>query len=995
MKKPSFIRQYQDALSARYIEIVAETYPEIAALIQTITDKAHAGAQDRLAKAARIEDYIALWDALDRDRQRVLAEQYGKLMHLTRRVRVIGTTEIVWAHNRLGADTAGSIEYVIRHFRAQNVAAAQVQKFIDENALAWFSLTGHPTNPTTVAYTLAETNVARVLTNAQSTADDVKAALRIVRDTPLIGARKTPLQEAEETLNTMDVIFDATLAVRDLFVNALAQHGYDKEPVMIDNAVVQEGVRIRKPLLRPSSWTLGDGDGNDALTADVLEEGITLHRCRIRDRYIPLLLGIVTEAEADIAHELHLLQDVLVHMGHPDEVIPDLRAFVEQIKKLAQRADPALCARLNDFAYLVETFGFGYGTIDIRHNADDIMTAITCLAVANKLIRDDEFSKQSLGQRELVFQQWLADPKIMTAFQNTNLETLCKNADDKDGETAARVFGRLQVIGRHPDMCEKLIIAETTHAAHALAALILLRAAGNVIGTENSRIDLVTLSESVQDLVGIGALLERLLDNDIYRTHVARRGRLMAMIAKSDTTRQDGRGEAEYAQYEAAVDIYRVIDKKRRQYPELMNVLTSIKNGGGHALQRGGGRVTEVPALHGKAAADARTSDIGPSALTIQGQQQGILCCPGKTVIGTLEALSAQNLYSKAGVQGEMPPPESRPDINRPYARLDAWMYARTASLSFDRLAKKTPAIDALLVNAPWLSMKAGNASSRAAKRGEAAIEPGVTLRQARGDNPKALAGRAISGERLTAHSGLPVFTILGMAEAMKAVQDRSPVRLNPDKYGCALHHLYKAYKIHRDGARVTINSAAMTDFDLAWALLAGRHRPDDETVNRLAQSFVVSNDPLKNKADVTLAWLQTYFLETEKLTFEMVTGRVARSSFRIGDGLRILWPDLWAQVMYRNRGAFFARVIEMHLTRQLEMAPDMKIDEPLFRIVQAIYAAADTINAPVGILATRTRLEPARRSLFGAYILRPESYAHASVMKKLKIPPALKGSVR
>jgi len=487
-------------------------------------------------------------------------------------------------------------------------------------------------------------------------------------------------------------------------------------------------------------------------------------------------------------------------------------------------------------------------------------------------------------------------------------------------------------------------------------------------------------------------MMEMLLKNDTFRQHVVSRKQLLVMIAKSDTTRQDGRGEAEYAQYEAAVDVFRVIDLVSQKYPELESVLVSIKNGGGHALQRGGGRVTEIPAVHGRAAADARVTDIGPSTLTIQGQQQMILFCPTKTALGTLEALAAQNLYTKAGIQGEMPPPQFSKNKNKQYARADARLYARAAGNAFDALVKNNVAIDELLVAAPWLAMKAGNVSSRPAKRGEVAVAPGVTPAAAKGDNPRALAGRAISGERLTAHACVPVFSVIGLLEAMEAVQNNGLACMNSEKYGDALHHLYRAHKIHRDAARATMNAAAMADFDIAWPLLTGTKRPSQKAIEKLSTQFVCSTEALANNPEVTLAFLEVYFIKVEKLTYEMISGQKAKKAMRSGDALRKLWPELAKQVEDRDQGAEFARVIECHRTRQFDAAPDVPLSEVAFRITQALYTAANVVSAPVGILATRTRLEPVYEvgNKGKTRFMRPKSYLENDVAHLLVMPPAL-----
>ncbi|MDB5491258.1 MAG: hypothetical protein JWO78_1107 [Micavibrio sp.] len=975
----TYVAKIEDLLLNRYRKIIQKNSPEISELLRKKTElqgNEPRGAEPRKAKNRRMADYITFWNSLN-DQQKVqLSAQDAKINHLARLIQTMGTTEVVQAHNKINATTAESFDFVLERFRQEEVTAKQLQLFIEENAVAWISLTGHPTNPTTVAYTKAQIALAKVLAIPESTFEDLDAALQVIYETPIVGTHKTPLQEAEETLATLDVIFDTTLPLRKFFIKSLNKYGYE-----------QEGVTLDRPIIVPCSWTLGDGDGNNSLTAEVLDQGIRLHRATIAERYKEVLSKISTNVNNFNPGDLEPLQDDLAMLaqGKLSKGLTQL-SLIKHIEHLTESIPDAGKGDWLDFIYLVKCFGLGFGTIDIRHNAAEILETAFCLVNISGLDSMSSLQKLSLDDAAAKLAGWLNDDAIIKKISHTSINKL----NDSDHEAASRIWGRLKVIGENPDMCEKLIIAETTHPAHALAALLLLKTSGNIIGEEGSRIDLTILSESVKDLLNLGTMLETLLENKIFRDHVVSRKRLLVMIAKSDTTRQDGRGEAEFTQYEAAVEIYRVAEKMKRKYQELETVKTSIKNGGGHALQRGGGRVTEIAALHGRAAADARVTDIGPSTLTIQGEQLTILFCPGKVALGSLEAFICQNLYTKAGVRGEMPIPHFAKSINKQYARADAWLYAKTAGKAFDLFTKQNPAIDKLLINAPWLSMKAGNASSRPAKRGEKTVEPGITPAEAKGDDPKALQGRAISGERLTAHACLPIFSVLGLVEAMEIVRSEGQARINPHKYGDALHHLYRAHKIHRDGARATINAAVMADFDIAWPLLTGEVRPTEKDVKRLAIQF----DPAGNSSpESTLAFLETYFLSVERLSYEMVSGLTAPKNFRFGDGLRKLWPELAAHVAHRDREAEFARVIECYRTRTFDQNKNIPLSENEFRITQALYASANVVNAPVGILATRTRLEPVTTFKIGrkSRFMRPKSFNELGVRRLLVIPNPLK----
>ncbi|CAF5218235.1 unnamed protein product, partial [Rotaria magnacalcarata] len=218
---------------------------------------------------------------------------------------------------------------------------------------------------------------------------------------------------------------------------------------------------------------------------------------------------------------------------------------------------------------------------------------------------------------------------------------------NKSSKTAARVFGRLKLIKNDLDIFNKLIIAETNSIVNVLAAFLLLKASGNIVAEKETTIDIVTLSESVKDLVNLPNLISQLIDDPIYRKHLFYREKLIIMIAKSDTVRRNGRG-AESSQEEASGKLYAMLEQFKNKYPELKNLKIHGFSGGGAALQRGGGRVAEVAHNHGRIARYFHAKTIGPSLLTIQGHQMQILFSPSSIALNTLESLVAQNLHARA-----------------------------------------------------------------------------------------------------------------------------------------------------------------------------------------------------------------------------------------------------------------------------------------------------------------------------------------------------------
>ena len=111
-------------------------------------------------------------------------------------------------------------------------------------------------------------------------------------------------------------------------------------------------------------------------------------------------------------------------------------------------------------------------------------------------------------------------------------------------------------------------------------------------------------------------------------------------------------------------------------------------------------------------------------------------------------------------------------------------------------------------------------------------------------------------------------------------------------------------------------------------------------------------------------------------------------------DQRKKLWPELYNEVASRDRGAEFARVIECHRAHIFYENADEPLSEMDFRITQNLYASCDVINAPVGILATRTRLEPVYEMRDGVRtkLMKPESFLEGEVANLLKIPASMRG---
>src|SRR5690606_22724600 len=134
---------------------------------------------------------------------------------------------------------ADRFEYVFKKFRANNVSVEDVQKLIDGNALAWFSLTAHPTNPTSLEYTLRGLEVDKVLGSPSSSGEDFKKVLeglivgrkdggQLNEKDLMVNGTRTVADEVEEAMAVMDVIYESVPVHKTALRRALDKYGYSE-----------------------------------------------------------------------------------------------------------------------------------------------------------------------------------------------------------------------------------------------------------------------------------------------------------------------------------------------------------------------------------------------------------------------------------------------------------------------------------------------------------------------------------------------------------------------------------------------------------------------------------------------------------------------------------------------------------------------------------------------------------------------------------------------
>jgi phosphoenolpyruvate carboxylase len=174
----------------------------------------------------------------------------------------------------------------------------------------------------------------------------------------------------------------------------------------------------------------------------------------------------------------------------------------------------------------VRTFGFHLATLDVRQNA--------------------EVHRQIIA-RSLDVPDWLQRPAKARAVRLR--EALAKDESppgmlEAAGKRALWVFEAMEYCSHRYGQAAigSYVVSMANGADDVLSVLLLARWAG-LVDTRSGQVslDVAPLFESVETLESAGEIMGRLLDDPLYREHVAARGhRQVVMIGYADSNKESG-----------------------------------------------------------------------------------------------------------------------------------------------------------------------------------------------------------------------------------------------------------------------------------------------------------------------------------------------------------------------------------------------------------------------------------------------------------------------
>jgi len=375
------------------------------------------------------------------------------------------------------------------------------------------------------------------------------------------------------------------------------------------------GVAIKLPrLLRFASWVGGDMDGNPNVGADTIADCLDSQRALVLERYredvatlarqlsqtegrvaasaalrarladyrerFPAAAAQIRPRHADMPYRC-LLQLVGARLaltgdessdGYPssDELLDDLQLIADSL--FQHRGVHAGAYAVERLLCRVRSFGFHLARLDVRQDSrvhDDALAA---------LLADPDWSTRDGAARADRLRPYASG------------EAAFAHSGDANAEALQAVFTTLRDSRQSHghDATGLYIISMARSAADVLAVLALARRGGLVDEAQHVPLNIAPLFETVDDLKNAPATLRALLDDPVYRRHLAaRRDQQWVMLGYSDSGKDGGTLASRWGLQRAQVELLEVA--------QAAGIHLAFFHGRGGSASRGGARIT--PAL--------------------------------------------------------------------------------------------------------------------------------------------------------------------------------------------------------------------------------------------------------------------------------------------------------------------------------------------------------------------------------------------------------------
>jgi len=380
-------------------------------------------------------------------------------------------------------------------------------------------------------------------------------------------------------------------------------------------------------VLKYRSWIGSDRDGNPNVTRDVTWKTLIEHRksalklyldelekirryLSISQNFVPVSDKLAKSLKKDerevplstqfkrhyrnepyrrkITHIMHRLRNMLNDLkGTEQELLESSKSyktsdFIEDLDLIAESLidsgleDIAKFGEFNDLRIRANTFGFHLAALDIRQHSGVHENAVKDLfSVANV---HENYSKLEEEEKVEALMLELRNPRPL-APKHARLKPATVEILD-----VFKLINQILELDKNAFGC--YIISMTHGVSDMLEVAILAKEAGLwwiENGSVQSKIDIVPLLETIEDLDKGAELTETILTNELYKQQVEARNNFQEiMLGYSDSNKDGGYWMANWALQKGQMELGRVLRKH--------DVDFRIFHGRGGTVGRGGGR---------------------------------------------------------------------------------------------------------------------------------------------------------------------------------------------------------------------------------------------------------------------------------------------------------------------------------------------------------------------------------------------------------------------
>ncbi|MDZ7658545.1 phosphoenolpyruvate carboxylase [Fodinibius sp.] len=386
------------------------------------------------------------------------------------------------------------------------------------------------------------------------------------------------------------------------------------------------------PILRYRSWIGSDRDGNPNVTPEVTWQTILEQRKNVMELYLDelddlrrylsisqnkyeisdeLAASLEQDQQEDplsdryerlynqepyrrkVTHMMHKLQHQLdmIKSGRPNEVLEEAQKYrlsdfindLELISKSLEKSGLQSVASQGTLRHLrvrAQTFGFHLAGLDIRQHSEKHEAAVAELLEVGQVT--DEYRSISEEEKVQLLTKELKNPRPLSPVQ-AHL--------DENTSQMLEVFQIIDWMLRlDKNSFGNYIISMTHGVSDMLEVLILAKETGLWSFEDDkvdSKIDVVPLFETIEDLEECGRLMTEIYESPVYQNQLNARNNLQEiMLGYSDSNKDGGYWMANWALEKAQRDLGKVC----REY----EVDFRLFHGRGGTVGRGGGRSNQA-----------------------------------------------------------------------------------------------------------------------------------------------------------------------------------------------------------------------------------------------------------------------------------------------------------------------------------------------------------------------------------------------------------------